>query len=285
MRNAEPGLIEQLSENSTPYRDPLAQIDWDALDTVGYWLPESALSLYGLPQYADIPLAVRQRLSQYEFVNVIQCGLWLERVFLQRLTRTLSPDLPRAEYQYVLHELREEAGHSLMFLKTIEASGLPLPPAAWRPPALSGALARWAPARGELFWLAMVLGEHLPDHYNRWLRQQGDAVHRTVREICTLHMKDEARHIVYARTRLDRLRASRGGLRRALLAAIGRRLLGQLAEVFYFPPARFYELAGLGDGAAWRRLALRNPVRRRFVTERLAPTERLLERCGLGKSA
>jgi len=132
MQNADLALLRQLSGNSGPYRDPLAAIDWSRLDVTSFWLPEPALSLYGLPEYDTLAVDVRQRMSQYEFINVIHTGLWLESVFVQRVSRRLDATLPRAEYEYFLHELREEAGHSLMFLKAIEASGLALAPGAWR---------------------------------------------------------------------------------------------------------------------------------------------------------
>jgi hypothetical protein len=74
-------------------------------------------------------------------------------------------------------------------------------------------------------------------------------------------------------------------MRRRLLSAAARLLLWQMALAFYFPPARFYELTGLALGSDWRPAALRNPVRRRFVAERLAPTVRALESCGLDVSA
>lgn len=281
MPDAATALLKRLSDNSAPYRDPLAQVNWNELGTDSDWLPESALSLYGLPEYDKFSAAVRRRLSQYEFINVMQCGLWLESVFLQRLTRRLHPGLPRAEYEYLLHELREETGHSLMFLEAIETSHLPLPPGVWRAPRLADFIARHAPAAGALFWLAAVIAEDVPDKFNRCLRQYGDRLHPAVRQICTLHVMDEARHITFARSRLDLLLAKKSALSKALLAATGRLLLRQLAGVFYFPPAVFYELAGLPRGAAWRRLALKNPIRRRFVAQCLAPTLRMLEGSGL----
>jgi len=281
MLNADAALLKQLSENSLPYRDPLAHIDWETLDGESYWLPETAITLYGLPEFQMLSPDVRRRLSQYEFLNVMHCGLWLESVFLQRLARRLHPALPRPEYEFLLHELREETGHSLMFLKAIETSRLPLPEGTWRAPRLAAALARWAPAGGDLFWLAMAIGEDVPDRFNRWLRQHGDALHPAVRQICTLHVVDEARHITFARGRLECLLKSRDALGKALLAGMGRLLLRQLAEVFFFPPAGFYELAGLPRGAFWRRLALRNPARRLCVAQCLAPTLRMLEGYGL----
>ena len=34
------------------YRDPLTRIDWTQLGAHERWLPDAALSLYGLPQFA-----------------------------------------------------------------------------------------------------------------------------------------------------------------------------------------------------------------------------------------
>ena len=282
---ADTALLRQLSENSAPYRDPLAGINWSQLGAQGYWLPEAALSLYGLPGFDALAPAVRQRLSHYEFANVMHCGLWLEGVFLQRMSRRVRPAMPRAEHEYLLHELREEAGHSLMFLRAIEAGGLAIPEGSWGAPRATHALSRVAPASGGLFWLAMLIGEDVPDKFNRYLRSQPDGVNPAVRQICTLHVLDEARHISLAGHRLESALAGTGALRRKLLSGAARLLLRQLARAFYFPPACFYELAGLTRGADWRAAALRHPARRRFVADRIAPTVRVLASYGLEVSS
>lgn len=277
MQNADQPLLRQLSDNSSHYRDPLAAIDWAQLDTRSFWLPEPALSLYGLPEYATLSPEVRQRLSQYEFINVMHAGLWLESLFLQRLSRRLTPELPRAEYEYFLHELREETGHSLMFLRAIESSGLPLPARAWRAPRLADFLARYAPTSGALFWLAMVIAEDIPDKFNRHLRNHAAAINPVVGQICTLHVIDEARHIAAARSKLDSALSRASALQKVLLNPLMNLLLQQFVDVFYLPPARFYELAGLTHGKWWRRLARDNAVHRAFVNQRLAATLRVLE--------
>lgn len=278
---ADAALLRQLSENSAPYRDPLAGINWSQLRAPGYWLPESALSLYGITGFEQLAPGLRQRLSQYEFANVMLCGLWLEGIFIRRMAQRLQPETPRVEHEYRLHELREEAGHSLMFLRAIEAGGLALPEDSWRLPWPARALSGAAGASGGLFWLAMLIGEDVPDKFNRYLRGQPDGVNPAVRQICTLHVLDEARHISLAGHQLATTLAGRGRLRRGLYSGAARLLLTQLARAFYFPPARFYELAGLPRGVDWRAAALRNPARRRFVAERIAPTARVLESYGL----
>lgn len=178
----------------------------------------------------------------------MHCGLWLEGIFLQRMSRRLRPGMPRAEHEYLLHELREEAGPSLMSLRVIEAGGLVLPDGSWHAPRAASALGRFAPAGGGLFWLAMLIGEDVPDKFNRYVRSQAYGINPAVRQVCTLHVVDEARHISLARRKLETALAGMGAPRRGLLSAAARRLLWQLSRTFYFPPARFYELAGLTRG-------------------------------------
>jgi hypothetical protein len=96
-----------------------------------------------------------------------------------------------------------------------------------------------------------------------------------------LHVIDEARHIAAARSRLESVLRDRSSGYRASLSLLMNLLLRQIIDVFYLPPARFYELAGLTHGRWWRALAARNPTHRHFVARCLAPTLRMLEGYGL----
>jgi hypothetical protein len=264
------------------YRDPLALIDWAQLSASDSWLHQAAMSLHGLPEFDSSGAEVRSRLSRYEFVNVMYCGIWLESIFLQRVSRLLRPAMPRAENAHLLRELREETGHSLMFLRAIDAAGVELPVDGWRAPRVAATLGRFAPAGGSLFWLAMLIGEHVSDSFNRHLCEAGGVeVDVGVRQISMLHIADEARHIDYARGMLAAALSTGGVARRAVLSAAARVLLWQMTSVFYYPPARFYTLAGLPRNTDWRAAALRNPARKRFVAQRLAPTVHLLQSFGL----
>ncbi len=267
---------------SDAYRDPLALIDWTQLSRSDAWLPQAALSLHGVPAFDGMGADVQRKLSQYEFVNVMYCGLWLESIFLQRVSRLLRPGMPRAEHAHLLHELREETGHSLMFLRAIEAGGLELPQGSWRAPRTAAVLGRFAPAGGALFWLAMLIGEHVSDSFNRHLCEtSGVEINPAIRQICSVHVADEARHIEHARRMLAASLSTHSAARRAMLSAAARVLLWQMATAFYYPPQRFYALAGLPSGADWRAAARRNSARERFVALRLAATRNVLRTLGL----
>ena len=221
------------------------------------------------------------RLSQYEMLGHAQAGIALERIFLELTANRLRHAKESAEYAYLLHELREEAGHSLMFLKLAAVSGLAIPD--WRTtlPRIARPASRLLPS-GALYWAMLVIGEDIPDKFNRFVRRHAGArFSPLIRQMITLHMVDEARHIAYARQRLDACMSGRSRISARLLSAVLDQLFNQFLRAYFWPRAELYQCAGLGDGKAWRRLALRNPHRREFVLRLVAPTMRLLAGHGI----
>ena len=281
MTRADPALLSQLNANSEVYRDPLAELDWSALSLDDYWLPSSALSLAGLPEFECLPEGRKKRLSQYEFIYFIHGGLWLERIFIERLAGALRRSDSILEYTSQLHEIREESGHSLMFLKVMQTSGLHLPAKAFVVPRLADFIGRHAPLDSVLFWMAVVIGEELPDKFNRHVRAAGDVINPVIARMCMLHMIDEARHIARARSALDCALQQCGPLKRRMAAVAIQHLLGQFVRTLYLPQAEIYELAGLTPGRRWRAAARTNPARQEFVTQCVSPTLHLLQTNGL----
>lgn len=280
MAHADSSLLQQLGVNSTPYHDPLAHLPWDQLSVDDYWLPESALSLAGLAEFDAMPEPTKRRLSQYEFLGFIQAGVWLEGIFMERLGKTLKRSVSLPEYAYHLHEIREEAGHSLMFLELVQRSGLAAPHALRHRPRLADFLGRHSPANSTLFWLAVVVGEEIPDRLNRHVRLSGDKVNPLIRQMCTLHIVDEARHIARARNALEASLERQSGFVVGVLNPVVNRLVRQFVSTFYLPSADVYESAGLLPGPKWRALAQSNPQRHRFIEQCVAPTLNLLGRYG-----
>lgn len=278
-------LVRQLSRNSTPYFDPLTRIRWDQLGTEHPWLPDAALSLYSVPAFAALAPAQQRRLSQLEFLNFIDAGLWLEGIFLERIARAARRHAgDRTTLRYRLHEMREEAGHSLMFLDVMERSGMSLPAALRRRQPLAQAVGRFAPMESSLFRCAVVLGEEIPDRLNRFIRQHPQGVCPAIVEVCTTHIIDEARHIAFARELLEPRLAALGPLTRAALRVPLQQLLRQFVRVFYYPPAALYELAGLYPGRHWARCAWENPARAHFVQQCIGPTLAIFAHRGLALS-
>ena len=282
MSQSQTELLDQLSRNSTPYHDPLARVDWDALTLDQPWLPEEALTLYGLPEFDDLSAEQRLALSHYEFINFIEGALWLENLFMERISRSmgrLDGDLARATYR--LHELREEAGHSLMFLELMRRSKLPMPRTRFRRANLANLLGRHAPFGSAAFWIAVLIGEEVPDRMNRLIRKHRESICPTIYDIITVHLIDEARHIAHARGTLESELARLSSWQLRLFKPVINAVFRQFVEAFYFPPARIYELAGLSDGRKWARLAHANTARHRFVDDCVSSALRLLRQHGL----
>ena len=266
-------LIEQLNRSSVPYADPLARIDWASLDLNGWWLPTEAVSLHGVAEFDALPEVQRIRLSQFEFVNFIEKALWLEGIFMERISRALADSLgDPAATTYRLHELREEAGHSLMFLDLIRRSGLPIGADAFERPKLATWVGRFAPYGSAAFWVAVLIGEQVPDQMNRFIRQHRSEISPAIYDIITAHAIDEARHIAHARETFDGRMHKGWSLAMRLYPPLLNRIFRQFVEAFYFPTPRLYELAGLTDGHRWRKLAHANPQRTAFVDRCVAST-------------
>ncbi|AOV16914.1 hypothetical protein BJI67_07415 [Acidihalobacter aeolianus] len=269
-------LTEQLNRCSSPYRDPLSRIEWDKLDMDAWWLPESAVSLYGLPIYESLPEPQRKRLSQYEFINFIEKALWLEGIFMERISRALADSLGQpSQTVYRLHELREEAGHSLMFMELIRRSRLPITSAAFKRPRLATWVGRHAPYSSAAFWIAVLIGEQVPDRMNRTIRKHRGEIAPTVYDIITVHAIDEARHIVHARETLHEC-FPHGGQLTPLYLPLLNRIFRQFVHAFYFPTPELYRQAGLDAPQLWARRARANPSRISFIDECVAGTVREL---------
>ena len=281
MANSEVSLLQQLAANSDPYRDPLSVLDWRALSLEHYWLPPQALSLHGLVEFDALSEAAKIRLSQYEMLGHAQASVALERIFLELTASRLADTLQSAEYAYLLHELREDAGHSLMFLKLGAAGGLSLPD--WRAalPWIARPAARTV-LSAPVYWSMLVIGEDVPDKLNRFARRQGCAkLSPLIRQMMTLHMVDEARHIAYARQRLEAAMERRHQVSVRLHSLVINRLFNLFVRAYFWPRAEIYQKAGLGNGDAWRRLALGSGPRREFVLRLVAPVMRLLAGYGI----
>jgi hypothetical protein len=275
-------LLQTLNASSTPYVDPLARLDWASVDTDAWWLPPAALSLAGVAAFEALPLAQRQRLSHCEFAYLIETGLWLESLFIARfgaaLDRARDPAL-RARY---LHEIREEAGHSLMFLELFQRSGVRVPAAAHPRSAAATWVGRLLPAPGALFWTLVVIGEELGDRLTRTVPAgvEDETLSAVVYHMARLHVRDEARHIAHPRAECAEATRRLPAWRRAMLSPLVGAALGAMAERVYYPPGALYAWAGLPSDTDWRSLARANPVRRRLVAQSTRPTGEFLRAIG-----
>lgn len=266
----------------TRYEDPLARIDWHAIDRDCWWLPPAALSLSGVPEFETLPLKTRQGLSQLEYVHLLQTGLWLESQFIARMAQLAHRSDDVVRQARLLHEVREEAGHSLMFVELLHRSGFGIHKDRGFGVRAADAIGRLLPTGSALFWAMVVVGEELPDRLNRRVRRgiEEATLSAVVYRIAQIHMRDEAAHAAYAREQCKQAAGRCARWQLALLAPSLSLGIDLYARYVYFPPTAMYARAGLYPARWWRERAIANPVRRSHVIDMLRPTLAFLRASG-----
>lgn len=270
-------LHEKLSLSSTPYDDPMNNIHWEELDKERFWLPEEAISLFGTVEYEKLPHEQKIRLSQVEFINFIEAGLWLESLFMERIGRSVRQDRSHlSELIYHLHELREEAGHSLMFLELIKLAEkhctLKVPNKHFNRLNMANLFAKFAPFNNAMFWVAVLVGEEVPDRMNRYIRKNRDTVCLPIVEIVSIHIHDEARHIAHAKSMISNKLNGFSKLKTNLISLLINKMFNDFVQAYYYPPQAIYVAAGLDKKTNWQAVSQKNQHRHQFVENSIRPT-------------
>ncbi|MHB8472609.1 MAG: diiron oxygenase [Gammaproteobacteria bacterium] len=274
-------LVEQLSRNSRPYRDPLTRIDWERFDHDSYWLPKTALSLHGVAAFAALPDERQRALSQQEYLHVISLHAWLKSLFIEKSRGVLTrPTANTALSRYRLHELREHAGHALMVFELLKRNGsTPYHMPAARSRTLEF-LTRLATPESTVYQLLALMGAELPDRLHRIVRQHRAEICPAVYDMVNILVIDATRHITQARDALEETRHRLSSKCLPWQRAVARFIFRRIVSLLFYPPADVYERAGLKPGSEWLRAAAANLERRRFINNCIAPTRRLLAQSG-----
>jgi hypothetical protein len=181
--------------------DPDVDIDWSApLRPDKSFILEQRCSLYRTRLWQQLTPEQRTELGKHEVASVASTGIWLEIMLMRLLARlAYQGDPVSRRVQYALTELGEECRHTIMFARMIEKLGTPV----YGPPPHIRALGNLLPAMatGPSAWAAVLIGEELPDRFQRELAEN-DAIQPLVRMVSRIHIVEEARHISFAAGRV-----------------------------------------------------------------------------------
>lgn len=241
--------------------DPELDIDWSAplAEGKGFVL-EHRSTLYGTPLWEQLTPAQRLELGKHEAASLVGFGIWLECILMRMLAKVAYDGDPATQHvRYAFAELAEECRHSTMFAMMVERLGTPV----YRPNQLVHRLGKILPAvaSGPTLWGAILLGEELPDRYQREMADS-DTIQPLMRMVNRIHITEEARHIGFARAELARTAArltpAQRALHRAALAHIGYIVARNLIH------PDVYRSVGLDPRQA-RRAALANPCHQETI--------------------
>ncbi|MFE9400048.1 diiron oxygenase [Streptomyces flavidovirens] len=258
----DPQLVaERLLRASAASAGVDARIDWDASFEEGAWfMPPEWVSLYGTPLWQSMDHTSRVELSRQEMAALASGGIWTELCLMQMLGRYMAGrDLIDARTRYALTEVGEETRHSLMFARLISAMRC----RAYTPPGYVNHLFSLTNVvYGRIGTFAVtLLSEEVNDLVQREAMKD-ERVQPLVRQVCRVHVTEEARHVSFARTELTHAMRTAS----AANVRVQRELVGVTAFVFmaHRMPATVYRAVGL-DPAAARQQALANPHYREIL--------------------
>ncbi|MCU1603058.1 MAG: putative rane protein [Frankiales bacterium] len=272
--------------------DPETELDWDAdLDPTLFAIPEQRVSLYGTPLWERMSHEQRVQLSWHEFASTASVGLWFELILMQGLLRyAYDQDPHSAHIQYCLTEIGDETRHSVMFARAAQKLA---PGSRYRPPRLTHELGRFYKtlAAGPALFASVLVAEETLDRLQRESLSTPGLL-PFAQDVCRIHVTEEARHVAYARTAVERQVARLS--RRQLEWHRAQCVVTSVFVVAAFRDPAVYTAVGLDKDEAVRQ-ARANPYTRetrRWMAERVTgfladagmisgPTSALWRRAGL----
>jgi hypothetical protein len=177
--------------------NPQLGLNWPAIDSLPenawYFSPELS-TLYGLPQFADLPLEQQQKLSFFEAVNFFSLNIHGEKKLLQGMTERLYGRWPKDISAYLHHFVGEENKHMSVFGRfCMDYAGKVYP-------SKHVAVERdYAPGELDfLFFARVVIFEEFVDYFNQAMAKDERLV-PIAQQINAYHHSEEVRHLAFGR--------------------------------------------------------------------------------------
>ncbi len=198
---------------------PETYVPWSEqpLPEDGY-LPESLISIQGLPVYETLTSQQQKDIGRHEVVQVLYSYGWGEAlfcVFMAKFALELPPESP--EHRFLIREIIEEYRHQEMFAQTIaQLNGKPLiQTTAHR---LSGKISTNLLPADYLFMGSLAV-ELITDKYGNYARRD-PKIYLVLRKVFELHNIEEGRHIHFTKGLLERYTEKAGFIKKSLYSFV-----------------------------------------------------------------
>jgi hypothetical protein len=180
-----------------------------------------------------------------------------------------------------MHEVIEEAKHSLMFQELINRTQVHTLPTSRLEAALDNFVVGEARRCPQLFFFAVLAGEIFIDEQNRReLRRPKHSVHPLLRRVQQIHVTEEARHVCFAERYLQEHLGGLSKLQRQRVAWAVPVICGYSSSLMLMPDRRLARRFGLPRQVV-RKLYGRGSEFRRILTVLAAPIQRLCAQHGM----
>lgn len=266
--------LERLLAQGEVYVDPISVVVWEQADPERPWFPPHLMSVPGLPRDAML------KLSRLDFARVALASVWLKGLTAAKLAESGLLARPTGDARQVLQELREDAGHALMFLRIAEMAGLSEHSIGVQVASLEG-LARRLRADRPALWAWAYLGEAVTDALVTKALREGDELCPVARQVMQLHHREQTRRMATCKAILTEKLKSTGWAYRKGVAMLLPVLLRRYLQVMLFPRAAALAAAGIPDAPAAARALWNDQGRRAFASSCAAAAVTTLRRTGL----
>ncbi len=245
-------LLKMSARNSF---DPRVDIDWDApLEPEKWFIPEHRCTLYGTSLWDSLSVEQKINVSREELGSNLALGVWTEWMLLQAVARySYDLDITTPAAQFAMTESADEVRHMIMFADLIEKIGCK----SYRVPPRTRISGKFLKALAPVPWLwaQLMMTEQMFDRFQREMVED-ETLQPVIREVCRIHVVEEARHITFAQTEIEKFAEKASGAQRFMVRMLLAMTVETLANEIFNP--EMYERAGLDPKAA-RKAALENP--------------------------
>jgi len=227
--------------------DPRVDVAWETPLVEGKWfLAERRCSLYGTDLWGSLSNEQRLLCSREELASSLAVGVWTEHILLHLVSRYVyKRDVSSPQVQFALTEIADEVRHMIMFARLVEKIGSQIYPTPQK--ALKNGLVLKTFAPVTALWAMILLTE---EFFDRFQREQADdeTIQPVVRSVARIHVVEEARHISFARTELEKVVPTLSRVKLDLLRKFLANVVTGIRKDRYSP--LMYERAGLDPKAA-----------------------------------
>lgn len=178
--------------------DPTVDIDWDEpLDPTKYGFSPEWSTLYGTAYWKELTEQQRVDLTRHEAASIMSMGIWFEMILQQMMLRDqFLGEYHGHEFQWTLTEIADECRHSLMFARASQV----ITGRSYYPPRYVQDLSKLLShvAGGEWAYGSILVAEEILDVLQRGCMED-ERVLLLVRQVNTIHVLEESRHMRFAR--------------------------------------------------------------------------------------
>jgi hypothetical protein len=256
-------LVARLSARSVEDRfNPYEYFQWPAsLPEDAFWMSRELLTVHGTPAEAELSEADLMRLSRWESAHFYSLNVHgIRELIAEVVTRIHTPGHESVS-PFFHHFLGEENEHMWYFAEFCRRYGKIYPDRSLKTAAISDPL-----VANVLAFARIQIFEEIVDFFNVAIGKN-DALHPFIREINTMHHRDESRHIAFGRTIVsilyEELRAKgRAEAVRTVDEYVSRYVAVSVQSLY--DPQVYRDAALPLDPYALRRSLLADPARKAF---------------------